>query len=452
MIDDISSASVSTDSEIRLQITVESLAPENGVGIAQTWFGFHDGSFDLYNTGETASIALENLAEDGITGIEPTIPGLVEEAIVSFGANPADFPAVEETVAGQFAATAGLNGSTQGLIFTDNRTSPFFLLQDPGQTITDTVTIDSDNLENNRFFSFGAMVFPTNDGFIANDNPQEIEIFDEEGNFIGADFSIFGGDVLDAGTEVNDEDPNNVLFDLAVLGNSVDENGTIQPFPGFQAPGEGGVLDFEVDGEQVFANADFTAPDSPIARITVTLVEEDPQEPEESEEPIIPLEDIATFGTLEADILEIFGEDSLVFAGSGDDLIDASLSQGNNRIFGSAGEDTFILGVGDVLVGGDGDDNFFNQSGGENRVFGGAGSDRFVIAAAQIPETALTIADLELDIDTIEIAGIGASTVSDLSFNQDGDNAIISFNETNLAIFNGVAAETLEQNGNFVFV
>ncbi len=115
------------------------------------------------------------------------------------------------------------------------------------------------------------MLFPTNDGFIGNDVP--IEIFDQDGNFIGADFIVLGSEVLDAGTEVNDENPVNVLYTLDVAGNSVDENGTIQPYPGFLAPGEGGVLDFEIDGEQVFINADFTVSDYQIARITVSLLD-----------------------------------------------------------------------------------------------------------------------------------------------------------------------------------
>ncbi len=272
-------ASVAVDeselgSTITLEITIENLAPERGIGIAQTWYGFHDGSFDLYNVGEEASLALEILSEDGITGIEPVIPGILEEAI-SFGAIPANFPAVQDTVAGQFAVSpAGLNGGTQGMVFTDNRIPPFFLVQNPGETITATVTIDRDNIANNRFFNYGAMLFPTNDGFIANDDPQAIEIFDEDGNFMGADLTITGEDVLDSGTEVNDEDPTNVLYELDKIGNSIDENGTIQPFPGFFAPGDGGVLDFEVDGEAVFANADFTVPDYPIARIKVSTVDE----------------------------------------------------------------------------------------------------------------------------------------------------------------------------------
>ena len=274
--------------ETKLHITIENLAPEAGTSIAPFWFAFHDGSFDLYDVGETASPALELLAEDGIVGLEAQIPGVLEDA-VALGLNldiiqpglqslfdaGIDFSQVQppnSTIAGLFLeSSAGTNDGIQAISIKDNRVAPFFLAQKPGEIVSNTVTL-GDNLANNRFFSYAAMLFPTNDGFIANDVP--IEIFDEEGNFIGADFIVLGSEVLDSGTEINDEDPFNVLYTLEVAGNSIDENGTIQPYPGFLASGEGGVLDFAIDGEQVFANADFTVPDYQIARITVSLLDD----------------------------------------------------------------------------------------------------------------------------------------------------------------------------------
>ena len=273
-------------SETTLQITLENLAPEAGTGIAQYWFAFQDGSFDLFNAGETASPQLELLAEDGIVGFDLQIPDLVESA-VALGFNldiiqPGlqalfdagfDFSQLQlpnSTVAGLFEkSSAGINGGIQQAIIVPNR-PPFFIALPPGETVSTTVTLEGDSA-NNRFFSYAAMLFPTNDGFIGNDEP--IEIFDEAGNFIGADFIVSGSEVLDAGTEVNDEDPANLPYTIDVVGNSIDENGTIQPYPVFLPPGEGGVLDFEVDGKKVFANADFTVPDYQIARITITAVD-----------------------------------------------------------------------------------------------------------------------------------------------------------------------------------
>ncbi|MEO0935459.1 MAG: calcium-binding protein, partial [Cyanobacteria bacterium J06641_2] len=54
------------------------------------------------------------------------------------------------------------------------------------------------------------------------------------------------------------------------------------------------------------------------------------------------------FGTINADIVEVEGSNGIIFAGSSDDLIDASISsEGNNRIYASSGDDTVILGSSD---------------------------------------------------------------------------------------------------------
>ncbi len=466
-----------------IQVTVENIAPENGVGFAQFWFGLHDGSFDLFNQGEPASESLEFLVEDGLVGLEEMIlPGKLEEMVaagldinqlplsvqqaIALGLDLPSLPPPPGIVAGDFLASpAGENGGTQGMVVTsirtnseffdllddpsafpqevlDSITTPFFFIQAPGETETFTVTLNG-TPEENRYFSYASMLFPTNDGFIGNDDPQAVEIFDEAGNFIGADFIITGEDAWDSGTEVNDESPETLLYTFETFGISVDENGTVQPHPGFLAPGEGGILDFEFNGDLVAANADFTVPDYQIARVTVTAVEE-PEPPEIPDfEP--------NFGTVDGDVLDITGSNELVFAGSGDDLIDASNSQGGNRIYGSTGNDTFILGRADIHFGGEGEDRFFNQAAGENEVSGGADADQFWIAVAELPESALVIRDFELDIDIIGIAGIGTSSVADLDFSQNEADAIIGFNGTDLAILQNVDANSLESSGTLVF-
>ncbi len=262
---------------ISLKVSVENLAPTNGIDIAQFWFAFHDGSVDTFNVGEAALPAIEILAEDGLTGLEGGIPGLLEDALAA-GLDPTKLPSPNATLAGLFAGSpASLNGGTQGLAFANVR-KPFFLAQAPGQTVTTTIALNG-SVTNNRFFSYAAMLFPTNDGFIGNDNPKAIEIFDSQGNFIGADFIVFGNQVWDAGTEVNDEDPSTLQYTLKEFGNSVDENGTIQLHPSLKPSGAGGILDFELNGEKFFANADFTVPGYQVARVTVTQIPESVPEP-----------------------------------------------------------------------------------------------------------------------------------------------------------------------------
>ena len=65
-----------------------------------------------------------------------------------------------------------------------------------------TITISNPGL--NQFFSYASMVIPSNDGFIGNDDPQAIRLFDNAGNFLGpVSFTLNGANIWDAGTEVN---------------------------------------------------------------------------------------------------------------------------------------------------------------------------------------------------------------------------------------------------------
>ncbi|NJM98499.1 MAG: PEP-CTERM sorting domain-containing protein [Phormidesmis sp. RL_2_1] len=224
-----------------LRITIDSLAPTNGIALTPTWFGFHDGTFDLYNRGEAATIGLERLAEDG------TIDDLNAE----------------------FLAAGG--GTVQGAIF--GPTVPPIL---PGESASITLDVDANALSS-RYFSYAAMVLPSNDFFIANGNPLAARIFDDAGNFLGADFTVTGSQVLDAGTEVNDEEPaNTAFFGQQTPNTGITEGGVVQlasDFGGF-IPG-GPIL-----STPRFANADFTAPGYNVARFRVELVEQATDVPE----------------------------------------------------------------------------------------------------------------------------------------------------------------------------
>ena len=56
------------------------------------------------------------------------------------------------------------------------------------------------------------MVLPSNDAFIANGDPQAHMLFDGEGELDFTQFSVGGDEVLDTGTEVNDELSANTAF------------------------------------------------------------------------------------------------------------------------------------------------------------------------------------------------------------------------------------------------
>ncbi|NBD14774.1 MAG: alkaline phosphatase [Cyanobacteria bacterium] len=165
------------------------------------------------------------------------------------------------------------------------------------------------------------------------------------------------------------------------------------------------------------------------------------------------------FGTTGDDVLDsavdanFDGAGDRVFAGPGNDLIDTSSSPfGQNRVYGQSGDDEFIAGTGDRLIGGEGDDKFFlTEESGATVITGNAGADQFWIATVSFPSEANTITDFTFEEDVLGIAGIGATDITDLDIAQDGDNTAIAFGGNELAILLEVDSNALT-NSNFAFV
>ena len=145
------------------------------------------------------------------------------------------------------------------------------------------------------------------------------------------------------------------------------------------------------------------------------------------------------------------GQSDRLFGGDGDDLLDSSLGRGNNRLYGQAGEDIFFAGEGDRFFGGDGDDTFFITDGGDNLLYGGDGSDTFWITTGEILASPNAIADLEVGVDAIGFAGLGASSIDDLVFEQVGDDVTIGFSGSDLVVLPNIQVDDLQANGTFVF-
>ncbi len=270
----------STATAVTLKVSVENIGPTNGSILPPVWVAFQDGSFDTFDVGAPASSGIKDLAEDGISGLESTFLG--DSPILSGVYN---IIPQNSTISSLFAgSSAGINGGVQGVLSPDPdiQLYPNAPVLFPGQTSTKTITLNG-SVANHRYFNYVSQVFPSNDAFIGNDHP--IEIFDAEGKFIGANFIVLGNQVLDAGTTVNDEDQSRIGFPsetrspLDALGKGIPENGTIQIHPGLKPAGTGGVLDYELGGNKLFANADFKAPGYEVARITVTEVPESVPEP-----------------------------------------------------------------------------------------------------------------------------------------------------------------------------
>jgi hypothetical protein len=209
-------------------VTVENVAPDEGNLLTPVWLGLHDGSFDVYDRGAPASPALERIAEDG------NVAPLVE--------------AFADSGAGQDGVAFGPGGP----IFPgESATADFFVIAQPGENV---------------YLSYTSMVIPSNDAFIANGNPTSHRIINKAGRFVGRDFLVRGRQVLDAGTEVNDEIPENTAaLGQTVANTGVDEGGTVQRHPGLLPAGSGGIVDTEG-----FANADFSDPASRrVARVRI---------------------------------------------------------------------------------------------------------------------------------------------------------------------------------------
>ncbi|MDJ0743686.1 MAG: spondin domain-containing protein [Xenococcaceae cyanobacterium MO_167.B27] len=261
-----STAIMATSAEaVSLQLTIENLGPTDGALITPLWVGLHDGSFDTFDFGTSASTGIEIIAEEGLTGLET--PDLLNP----LGINNLGDLGIEQnlTLASLFnASAAGANGGLQDLLTATPIIGTF-----PSETASIILNVDPNQ---NRYLSYAAMFFPSNDAFIGNEDQTAIELFDDSGNFLGADFLLLGTEVWDAGTEVNDESLNSVPFTLPIIGEGIVEGGTVQPHPGLMPPGSGGVLDFD-NGIFSFANADFQAPGYQVARITVTEVEQTPE-------------------------------------------------------------------------------------------------------------------------------------------------------------------------------
>lgn len=227
-------ASTATASTL-VKVTIENLAPTDGTVITPLWVGFHDGNFDIYDRGAPASASLERIAEDGDTA----------PITSDFSASGAG--TVQGTILG-----AGLGPNTPPVI-------------PPNTTATAKFTLDG-TLASSQYFSYAAMLVPSNDAFFANGDPLEHKIFDDNGNFLGADFIILGSEILDAGTEDNDEIPaNTALLGQATPNTGVTTvGGTVAQHPGFIP--NGNIL-------TAFPGADFTTSGYQVARIRVEEVQ-----------------------------------------------------------------------------------------------------------------------------------------------------------------------------------
>ncbi len=147
---------------VNVTVTAQNLLTGNSQAFAPLRFGFNNGTFDAFNNGQTATAPIVSIAEGG--------------------SGSAWFPAF---AAADPTATLGTVGGA--------------LL--PGGSASTTITIDT---ALNPFFTFAAMVLPSNDFFLGNDSPTQFRIVDAAGNLLIDSIGQKATDIWDAGSEIFD--------------------------------------------------------------------------------------------------------------------------------------------------------------------------------------------------------------------------------------------------------
>lgn len=157
----------SAASAATIQITITNTTGAGGFSVTPLYTAFHDGTFDAFNIGEEASAGLELIAETGMAS------GIAGERLL-------------------------VDPDSQGNVNPSPSGPPPI---QPGEQVTAVLDIDG---ANNQYLTFLAMLLPTNDTFIGNDDARAHRIFDDSGAFLGPQtIEVTGSQIFDAGTEIN---------------------------------------------------------------------------------------------------------------------------------------------------------------------------------------------------------------------------------------------------------
>lgn len=202
----IAPSSVFAQQGARAHLTVEWFpeTPEHGIHVPAFLVAAHDGEFDFYDHARPVPEALEPVfqqlgAMGALNVLHPPISGLEGNAV--FGS--------------MYHVPYGVVG----------------FLPRPGQPRDRIATLEV-RPDEHRYFSYLAAVRPSDDAFVGNEEPRQVQLFDEQGRFKGpVSIELFGSQVFDAGLCENDE------ADVRLLDGTLVEpcdggEGTAQPHPG----------------------------------------------------------------------------------------------------------------------------------------------------------------------------------------------------------------------------
>ncbi|TWU23785.1 spondin domain-containing protein [Bythopirellula polymerisocia] len=181
---------------VQLRVTAENLSPTNSVSVAPLRVGFNNGTFDAFDEGAAPFLLGFSAIADA-----PIV------TIAEGGSGSNWFPAF----------TAADPTATLGTVAPGG---PFV----PGAIASEIFTIDTDL---NPFFTFGAMVVPSNDFFIGNDSPSEFRLFDNDGNLLINTINQTASQIWDAGSEQEIAE-NAAFLEIGTNSQRVSQDGTVE--------------------------------------------------------------------------------------------------------------------------------------------------------------------------------------------------------------------------------
>ncbi len=158
----LSAAAAAGAAQVQVTVNIQNLAPANSVTFAPLHLGFNSGSFDAFNNGAVAAPGIVSVAEGGAGNIWQS-----------------DFATADP-------------GATRGTIG-----GPLF----PGASKSATFLVDT---LLNPYFTFAAMVVPSNDFFIGNDSPTAHRLFNGGSALQLASITLKARHIWDAGSEAFD--------------------------------------------------------------------------------------------------------------------------------------------------------------------------------------------------------------------------------------------------------
>jgi hypothetical protein len=138
------------------------------------------------------------------------------------------------------------------------------------------------------------------------------------------------------------------------------------------------------------------------------------------------------------------GTNDRLFGEGGNDILDATDGKGGNELDGGAGNDRLFAATNDRLFGGDGDDTLFAGFG-NNTLTGGNGKDTFILAVTTLPNSINTITDFKIGTDALKISGLPGigDDLTKLTTVVQGNDTLLRAGTVDLALLKGIKANSI---------